>query len=258
LIQIERVEKAYEKLSRDMQIRKNKLQSSSVQSLFIQLSSSSSSQASRSFSSIEIYQNDSLSEIRTQYESDNRQNRHIDIRNRQFTESRHENRSFKSESRFENQYDRESNRFRNRQYEITEYANENLRSVNQIRRASQSDYSDYQTFESYVSFSSSKIIYAKELSTLNKLYKNEEKFDDTENNFDFKLTIYLDKCKFADLSKHAYEKDVSLMLTNETLTYYYVNRDNFITFNDFLSRDLITHNTENCESRVLMIEESQK
>jgi transposase len=71
LIQIERVEKAYKKLSRDMQIRKNKLQSFSVQQWSIQLSSSSSSsfQAFRlSFSSIEIHQNDVLSEIRTHYE----------------------------------------------------------------------------------------------------------------------------------------------------------------------------------------------
>jgi hypothetical protein len=244
LIQLERVEKAYEKLSRDMRIRKNKLQSFSVQSSSIQLSSSSSSssQASRSsFSSIETHQNDALSEIRTQYESNSRQNRHIDIRNRQFTESRHEDRSFNFESRFENQYDRESNRFRNRQYEFTEYAvtkhavtkyaDENSHSMNLTRRASQSD---YHALESYVSSSSpAKIIYSKELSRLNKLYKNEEKFESTKNNFDFKLTIYLDKCKYADLSKHAYEKNVLLMLTNETLTYYYANKNNFITFNDF-------------------------
>jgi hypothetical protein len=231
-----------------MQFRKNKLQSSSVQSLSIQLSSSSSSQASRSSSSIEIYQNDSLSEIRTQYESDTRQNRYTDIRN-QTAESRHENRQFNSESRqkdrsfiSESRYDRGLNRLRNRQYELTEYAvtkyaDENLRSMNLIRRASQSD---YQASELYASSSFSEInqsdervIYAKKLSALNKLYKNEEKFEDTENNFDFKLTIYLDKCKFADLSEHAYEKGVSLMLTSETLIYYYVNRNNFITFNDF-------------------------
>jgi hypothetical protein len=235
LIQIERVEKAYEKLSRDIQIRKNQFQSFSVQQSSVQLSSSSSSsQASRSSSSlIEIYQNDSLSEIRTQYESNSRQNRHIDIRNRQFAESRHEDR-LNSESRdefnSESRYDREPNRFRNRQYEITEYADKNFRSMNLIRRASQSN---HQTSESYVSFSSSKFIYSKELSALNKLYKNEEKFENTRNNFDFKLTIYLDKCKFANLSEHVYEKDVSLMLTNETLTYYYVNRNNFITFNEF-------------------------
>jgi hypothetical protein len=102
--------------------------------------------------------------------------------------------------------------------------------MNKIRRVSQSN---YHAFESYVSSSSAKIIYSKELSTLNKLYKNEEKFENTKNNFDFKLTIYLDKCKYVNLSEHAYEKNVSLMLTNETLTYYYANKDNFITFNDF-------------------------
>jgi hypothetical protein len=103
--------------------------------------------------------------------------------------------------------------------------------VNEIRRASQ--ISVNQALESYVSSSPAKMIYEKKLSMLNKLYKNEKKFDDTENNFDFKLTIYLDKCRHADLSEHAYEKGVSAMLTDETLTRYYANRANFITFNDF-------------------------
>jgi hypothetical protein len=107
--------------------------------------------------------------------------------------------------------------------------------VNEIRRASQSNHqiSVNQAFESYVSSSSAKIIYEKKLSMLNKLYKNEKKFEDTENNFDFKLTIYLDKCRHADLSEHAYEKEISVMLTDETLTRYYANRANFIIFNDF-------------------------
>jgi hypothetical protein len=107
--------------------------------------------------------------------------------------------------------------------------------MNQTRRASQPD---YQTLEPYASSPpdnqpDERITYAKELLALNKLYNNEEKFEDTKDNFDFKLIIYLDKCKFADLPEHACEKGVSLMLTSETLTYYYVNRDNFITFNDF-------------------------
>jgi hypothetical protein len=68
---------------------------------------------------------------------------------------------------------------------------------------------------------------------LNKLYKKKKKFENTENNFDFKLTIYLDKCRHADLSKHAYEKEISVMLTDETLIRYYVNRANFIMLNDF-------------------------
>jgi Leu/Phe-tRNA-protein transferase len=107
------------------------------------------------------------------------------------------------------------------QLEIREYVDKNLRSMNVIRRLSQSDYqiSVNQAFESYVS-SLSKIIYEKELSMLNKLYKKKKKFENTENNFDFKLTIYLDKCRHADLSEHAYEKGIFVMLTDEALIRY--------------------------------------
>ncbi len=127
------------------------------------------------------------------------------------------------------QYDVQSNR----QYELSEYAfakyaYENLRSMNRTRQSQ----SNYQAFELYVS-SSSKTAYEKELTTLNKLYKNEKKFEDIENNFDFKLITYFDKCRYADLSKHVYEKEISVMLTDETFIRYYVNRTNFITFNDF-------------------------
>jgi hypothetical protein len=204
------VKKLYKKIFSITQNRKNELlRSSSSNQSSIQLSSSI--QASSSFSS------SITSTIRTQYESNTRQNRYIDIRNQQSAESRHENRQFNSESRqkdrsfiSESRYDREPDRSRNRQYEfaeyaVTRYADENLRSMNLTRRASQSD---YQTSKSYVSSSSAKVIYATKLSALNKLYKNEEKFENTENNFDFKLIIYLDKCKFADLSEHVYEKDV--------------------------------------------------
>ncbi len=258
------MKKLYKKISSVIQDRKNELMralnqiqsqiqfESSIQQSSIQLSSSiqASSSLSSSITIISIIsstRNRISYESRIQYESNTRQNRYTDIRN-QTTESRHENHQFNSESRqkdqsfiaesrFEDRHDREPNRLRNRQYEITEYADENSRSMNLTRRVSQSD---YQASESYALSSSSeinqsdeRIIYAKKLSALNKLYKNEEKFENTEDNFDFKLTIYLDKCKFADLSEHAYEKDVSLMLTSETLTYYYANRANFITFNDF-------------------------
>ncbi len=241
------MKKLYKKISSIIQNRKNELlKTSSSNQSFIQLSFST--QVFSSFSS------SITNTVRIQYESDNRQNRYIDIRN-QTTESRHDNRSFNSESRLEDRYDRESNRSRNRQYEFAEYANENscihqskirkfveyaitryadenLRSMNLIRRAQASEFYNSSSL-SKINQSEERIIYVKKLSTLNKLYKNEEKFENTKNNFDFKLTIYLDKCKFADLSKHVYEKDVSLMLTSETLTYYYVNKNNFITFNDF-------------------------
>ncbi len=122
------------------------------------------------------------------------------------------------------------------EYAFAKYAHENHSSMNQqTRQIRQSDDSNqefqHQALESYVS--SSKISYEKELSTLNKLYKEKKKFENTKDNFDFKLTIYLDKCRHADLSEHAYEKEISAMLIDETLTRYYVNRTNFIIFNDF-------------------------
>ncbi len=161
LNQIRWVKRFYRKLSSVIQNRKNELLeilSLSIQSFSIQ--SLSSSQASWSFSSsITIIsatsstQNRISYKSRTQYESDTRQNRYTDIQNRQSdSESRHENRQFNLESReddrlfnSESRYDRESNRFRNRQYEFSEYAftkyaDENLRSMNEIRRASQSDH----------------------------------------------------------------------------------------------------------------------
>jgi hypothetical protein len=133
-------------------------------------------------------------------------------------------------------YDAQSNR----QYELSEYAlieyvHENHSSINQqTRQTRQSNdrnqdfQHQHQAFESYVS--SSKISYEKELSTLNKLYKEKKKFEDTEDNFDLKLTIYLDKCRHANLSKHAYEKKVSVMLTDETLIRYYLKLSKFHHF----------------------------
>ncbi len=230
------MKKLYKKISSITQDRKNELletfnQVQSESSIQLSSSTQASSSSSSSIKTISTTQNRTSFEPRTQYEPDIRQNRYTDIRN-QTAEPRHEDRPFNPESR----YDRGPDRPRNRQYEITEYADENPCSVNQTRRASQPD---YQASEPYAPSSSQnnqsdeRIIYAKELSALNKLYKDEEKFGSTRNNFDFKLTIYLDKCKFADLSEHVYGKEISLMLTNEALTYYYANRDNFITFNDF-------------------------
>jgi hypothetical protein len=127
LDQIKWVKRFYRKLSSVTQNRKNELLeiSSSIQSLSIQLSSSSQAFSSF-FSSVTIIsitsstQNRISYESRTQYESDTRQNRYTNIRN---LESRHENRSFNSESRIDDQnrqfnsesrYDAGSNRLRNR------------------------------------------------------------------------------------------------------------------------------------------------
>jgi hypothetical protein len=90
--------------------------------------------------------------------------------------------------------------------------------VNHTRQSPSSDERNqgYQAPESYAS-PSSKTSYEKELSTLNKLYKEKKKYESTEDNFDFKFTIYLDKCRHADLSEHAYKNGISAMLTDETL-----------------------------------------
>jgi hypothetical protein len=211
LIQIEKVEKAYDKLSRDMQFRKNKLQSLSIQQSLIQLSSSSSSssQVSRS-SSIEIHQNDVLSEIRTHYESNVRtrqdryesntrirQNRYADIRNSQFYfDARNDrDRQFNSESRFG------PNRIRTRQYEISRYAFKNFYIVNEIRRALSkrhiyAAFSERHIYTSEFYDQSDERIdnYAKEIVSLSKIYRDEDRFSDSEDNFEFKLLIFFDRC----------------------------------------------------------------
>jgi hypothetical protein len=253
LIQIERVEKAYEKLSRDMQIRKNKLQSFSVQQSSVQLSSSSSlSQAFRlSFSSIKTHQNDVLSKIRTHYESDirirqdryesdthTRQNRYADIRNSQFySDARDDrNRQFNTESRFNSESRFDSNRTRTRQYEISEYALEN----SEIRRASSkrhiyAAFSERHIYASEFYDQSDERIdnYAKEIISLSKIYRDEDRFSDSEDNFEFKLLIFFDRCSQMNLSEHAYLKVVSIMLFDQTLTYYYLNKVIYFIFDDF-------------------------
>ncbi len=239
LIQIEKVEKAYEKLFRDMQIRKNQLQSFSVQQSSVQLSSSSSSlQASRSsFSSIETHQNDVLSEIRIHYESNTRtrQDRYADVRNNQFySDARYDdrNRQFNSESRFD------SNRTRIRQYEISEYAFENFYTVNEIRRALSKRHIYAASSKRHIYASESYEDerfdnYAREIVSLNKIYRDEDRFSDSENNFEFKLLIFFDRCSQMNLSKHAYLKAVSIMLSDQTLTYYYSNKVTYFIFDDF-------------------------
>ncbi len=75
--------------------------------------------------------------------------------------------------------------------------------------------------------------YAKEIISLSKIYRNEVKFNDSKNNFEFKLLIFFDRCNQMNLSKHAYLKIVSIMLFDQTLTYYYSNKVTYFIFNDF-------------------------
>ncbi len=64
----------------------------------------------------------------------------------------------------------------------------------------------------------------KQLTLLNKIYKKKNKFSDINNNFDYKVMIFYDKCRRARLSSHAYIQDVSIMLSDQTLIHYYSNQ----------------------------------
>jgi hypothetical protein len=63
----------------------------------------------------------------------------------------------------------------------------------------------------------------KELANLAKLYTNEAKYDDENDSFSFKLTIFHDMCDCVDVSQSAKLKAFSTMLKDLILDYYYSN-----------------------------------
>ncbi len=73
------------------------------------------------------------------------------------------------------------------------------------------------------SFNDSNDDFSRQLTLLNKICKENEKLSDTNSNFDFKMLKFYDKCRRARLPEHAYLQSVSIMLTSETLDYYYSN-----------------------------------
>ncbi len=75
--------------------------------------------------------------------------------------------------------------------------------------------------------------HAKEIVFLSKIYRNEDRFSDSKDNFEFKLLIFFDRCNQMNLSEHAYLKAISIMLFDQTLTYYYSNKVIYFTFDDF-------------------------
>jgi hypothetical protein len=89
--------------------------------------------------------------------------------------------------------------------------------------------------EDYYESTQSRLVqnFFKELSQLNKIYKNDEKFKSTDDNFEFKLKIFINKCKRVDLSSHAYLKEVAFMLASRALSHFYTNEYENITFDKF-------------------------
>ncbi len=69
--------------------------------------------------------------------------------------------------------------------------------------------------------------YSSQLVILDEIYKEEDKFSDTGDNFDFKILIFQDKCRRAGLPEHAYIQGASIMLSGRALSHYYANQIEF-------------------------------
>jgi hypothetical protein len=83
------------------------------------------------------------------------------------------------------------------------------------------------------------------LTLLNKIYKKNEKFSDTNSNFDFKVLKLYEKCRRAKLLENVYLQNVSIMFSSETLDYFYSNLQFCYSFHDFCVN--IKHYFENSE-----------
>ena len=78
--------------------------------------------------------------------------------------------------------------------------------------------------------------YSRELIQLDKCYKNAEKFTNTNDNFEFKSSIFEKKCKRIDLFFNAYMLEVFIMLIESTLTFYYSHRKTATDYVDFCTK----------------------
>jgi negative regulator of genetic competence, sporulation and motility len=79
--------------------------------------------------------------------------------------------------------------------------------------------------------------YDRELANLAKLYSDEAKYNEENDNFSFKLTMFNDMCDRVDVSSKAKLKAFFTMLKKLALNYYYANmtsknKNHSITFDD--------------------------
>ncbi len=127
---------------------------------------------------------------------------------------------------------------------ISQASQSNLsQSIQSSASASQSSQSSTFSFASASQFASESVQfnqsyvsnddYSRQLTLLNKIYKEKDKFSETESNFDFKIMKFYDKCKRAKLFEHAYLQSVLIMLSNEALYYLYSNLLFCYSFLDF-------------------------
>jgi hypothetical protein len=233
-------------LSSISQALQSQASSSSISTILI-TSASSVASSIRQESRIKI---DSLSDTRFSLESKHRQNRYSDVRNQYDSESQFENRD--DSNRYSNRYEarnvdvqRNRNENRSRTRNLSNYPND------EYPRSFESRYDNHEPNRTQIrqydpesnnyasnfysaSESLSKKSYSKKLALLKKIYSYNDKFEATRDNFHFKLQIYINKCRRADISSHAYDKKANIMLKEEALTHYYANK--FISFDDFCTR----------------------
>jgi hypothetical protein len=74
--------------------------------------------------------------------------------------------------------------------------------------------------------------YGKELANTAKLYTDNQKYSGISGNFNFKLIIFYNICKRADILERAYLKALLLMLQGLALNYYYNTKLATFTFED--------------------------
>ena len=65
--------------------------------------------------------------------------------------------------------------------------------------------------------------YSKELVNLAKLYTNKAKYNSENDNFDFKLTIFINLCQKANILKQEFSQAYSTILCGLALDHYYTN-----------------------------------
>ncbi len=91
------------------------------------------------------------------------------------------------------------------------FSSSSFQSTSQLRQFNQSENDRYDDF-------------SRQLALLNKIYRKKDKFSDTNSNFDYKIMIFYDKCRRANLSSHAYSQGASIMLSDQALIHYYSNQ----------------------------------
>ena len=82
-------------------------------------------------------------------------------------------------------------------------------------------------------FDDSEIHYSKKLVLLNRIYKNEKKFEKTNDNFDYKLLLFYNKYKRVGLFKRAYIYETSIILIEQIQSRLYKIRNMILIFDEF-------------------------